>query len=59
MARNYILAWIALIGIAAVVGGLVVWGVTAWGVVPDAQVIQPTERLSFPSGFPEVLRSDG
>ncbi len=49
MARNYavvvgILAWIALIGIVLV----------AWGVVPE--VVQPAERLSFPSGFPEVLR---
>ena len=54
MARNYILVWIALIGIVAVVVGLVAWGVVAWGVVPE--VIQPTERLSFPSGYPEVLR---
>ncbi len=51
MARNYILAWIALIAIVVVVVGLV-----AWGVVPEPKVVQPTERLSFPSGFPEVLR---
>ena len=28
-------------------------------VAPEPKMVQPAERLSFPSGFPEVLRSGG